>query len=101
MVNGTRKNFYDVYPKTGKEYADGRTWFINNDRVKFDGRNYVKYGLPRVLGLMEIEKRGTYDNVGVYAESGLDLDKIVEVIYIPVRQGCEFQPSVILWRCIY
>jgi|GEM_PF-2087790 len=90
VVNGVRKNFTDVYPTTGKDYAAGEAWYINNDQIPFNGKSYVKYGLPRVLGVREIEKKGTYGNIGVYVEAGST--GLIEVIYIPVRHGCEFQP---------
>jgi hypothetical protein len=90
VVNGVRKNFYDVYPKKGPDYAEGQPWFYNSDTVKFTNGLYIKYGLPRVLGVNEIAKAGIYKGVGVYFEAGLT--GTPEVIYIPVRQGCEFQP---------
>lgn len=90
MVNGVRKEFYSVYPKNGPDYAEGQTWFINSETVVLKTRNYVKYGLPRVLGVNEIVKTDVYKGVGVYTEAGLAGP--AEVIYIPVRQGCEFQP---------
>lgn len=93
-IGGTVKKFYDVYPKNGPDYAETATWFINNEAVPFNGAKFVKYGLPRVLAPMEITKTGAYKGVGVYTESGMTEAelKTVEVIYIPVRSGCEFQP---------
>jgi hypothetical protein len=70
-------------------YAANKTWFINNEKITVNGKTYVKYGLPRILGIGEIEKAGTYDNVGIYAEAGAGG---MEVVYIPVEPGCEFQP---------
>ena len=90
LVNGVRKDFYEVYPMKGVDYADGLGWFINNEKVQFNGKTFTKYGLPRILGVNEIVKSGLYKGVGVYVEAGLKPP--FEVIYIPVRQGCEFQP---------
>jgi hypothetical protein len=94
LVNGARKEFYSVYPKNGPDYAAGQTWFINNETLVLANFSYVKYGLPRILGTTDIEKKGTYKAVGVYLEAGLGkkLEDRPDVIYIPVRQGCEFQP---------
>lgn len=89
MVSGTRKKLDDVYPLNGAGYAAGKTWFINNDKINFKGKSYVKYGLPRVLGVREIAKAGENDGIIVFAEAGVDK---LEVIYLPVRRGCEFQP---------
>jgi hypothetical protein len=90
MVNGVRKKMTEVYPKSGPGYAAGQEWFINAEAIKFKGDSYVKYGLPRILGLTEIEKAGDYKGVSVFTEAGIKGK--IEVIYLPVRQGCEFQP---------
>jgi hypothetical protein len=79
----------EAYP-TDSRYAAGATWFINNDPVTFNGRRYVKYGLPRVLGATEVTRAGDVQGVGVFAEAGAGAT--AEVIYLPVRPGCEFQP---------
>lgn len=71
-------------------YADGKSWFINNEKVDFQKNKFTKYGLPRVLGPNDVTKVGTYNGVGVYTETGLK--GRAEVIYIPTRTGCEFQP---------
>lgn len=90
MVNGVRKDFHSVYPITGAGYAAEQDWYINNETIESKGNYYVKFGLPRILGVNEIVKSDTYKEVGVYIEAG-SLG-VAEVIYIPVRQGCEFQP---------
>jgi hypothetical protein len=90
LVNGVRKDFYSIYPKTGAGYAGEQSWYINSEKVQFKGKSYVKYGLPRVLGVTEIVKAGAYNGVGIYTEAGIT--GVAEVIYIPVRQRCEFQP---------
>ncbi|HEX8394189.1 MAG TPA: hypothetical protein VF665_17735 [Longimicrobium sp.] len=71
-------------------YAAGATWFINNEPVMVMGRRYVKYGVPRVLGVTDVTRVGEYQGVSVFAENGAA--GMPEVIYLPVRSGCEFQP---------
>ncbi|HEY7770158.1 hypothetical protein [Longimicrobium sp.] len=71
-------------------YAAGATWFINNEPVTMMGRRYVKYGLPRVLGVNEVSRVGEFQGVSVFAETGAA--GTPEVLYVPVRSGCEFQP---------
>ena len=83
------RRFSEAYPVTGA-YAAGATWYINNEPVPFAGRRYVKYGLPRVLGATEVARAGEYQGVGVFTEAGAT--GTPEVIYVPVRPGCEFQP---------
>jgi hypothetical protein len=50
----------------------------------------VKFGLPRVLGTGEVSGAGMVHGVNVYAERGADARP--DVIYVPTRPGCEFQP---------
>lgn len=81
--------FAQAYPATSG-YAMGMTWFINNEPITVNGRRYVKYGLPRVLGVSEVARAGEYMGVPVFAEAGAA--GMTEVLYLPVRPGCEFQP---------
>jgi len=85
-VNG--QPFGTAYPM-GAQYAANATWFINNEPVTFQGRRYVKYGLPRVLNVNEVTRVGEFQGVSVFAEAGQTRP---EVIYVPVRPGCELQP---------
>jgi hypothetical protein len=86
-VNG--QDFAMAYPAT-TGYAAGATWYINNEGITINGRRYVKYGLPRVLGVNEVTRVADYMGVPVFAETGGSASS--EVLYIPVRPGCEFQP---------
>ncbi|HEX8272093.1 MAG TPA: hypothetical protein VF615_05545, partial [Longimicrobiaceae bacterium] len=47
-------------------------------------------GLPRVVGVTEVSRTGEYQGVGVFTEASAT--GTPDVIYIPVRPGCEFQP---------
>jgi hypothetical protein len=86
-VNGQR--FATAYPAT-TGYAAGSTWYINNEPITVNGRRYVKYGLPRVLGANEVSRTADFNGVPVFAETGAT--GATEVLYVPVRPGCEFQP---------
>jgi len=79
-----------AFPQTAG-YAGAEPWFINTELVTFNGRRYVKYGLPRVLGTSEVSNAGTVHGVSVFVESGAGMPR-PEVIYVPTRPGCEFQP---------
>ncbi|MFL5385016.1 MAG: hypothetical protein ACJ8GN_21050 [Longimicrobiaceae bacterium] len=72
-------------------YAGSETWFINSEPIQFNGRRYAKYGLPRTLGTTDVTNVGTVNNVSVFAEPSANPQR-PEVIYIPTRPGCEFQP---------
>ena len=50
----------------------------------------MKYGLPRVLGVNEVTRTADFMGVPVFAEAGATA--ATEVVYVPVRPGCEFQP---------
>jgi hypothetical protein len=80
--------FATRYPATSG-YAAGAVWFIGNQAVTVMDRRYVKYGLPRILGANEVTRVGEYMGVPVFAEAGRTMP---EVIYLPVRPGCELQP---------
>jgi hypothetical protein len=81
--------FRTAYP-AGAQYAANATWYINNEGITVMDRRYVKYGLPRVLGVNEVTRVGEYMGVPVFAEAGRT--GAPEVLYVPVRTGCEFQP---------
>jgi hypothetical protein len=81
--------FSSVAPLTG-EYASVAGWYVNDEPLVFRGRPYVRYGLPRVLGINEVERAGEYDGVPVFIEARDTA--AVPVLYLPSRPGCEFQP---------
>jgi hypothetical protein len=87
MVAG--QAFATAYPAT-TGYASGATWYINNEPITINGRRYVRFGLPRVVGVTEVSRTGEYQGVGVFTEASAT--GTPDVIYIPVRPGCEFQP---------
>ena len=66
------------------------TWYRDNLPITVGGREYVKYGLPRVLGLEEVEWIDELDGLAVAAEPG---NAEPEVIYVLVQPAeCGFQP---------
>jgi len=72
--------------------AQSATWFINNEPVTFNNHRYVKYGLPRVLNVGDVNNVGTYQGVAVFAEPSAPAGAPAQVIYVPVGSRCEFQP---------
>lgn len=71
-------------------YVGSSRWFIDSKPVVFKLKKYVKYGLPRVLQPTDVRKVGIYQKAAVFAEPSAARNP--EVIYLPVREGCEFQP---------
>ena len=80
--------FGQAYPATAG-YAAGAGWYIQGEPIMLDRRRYVKFGLPRVLGVNEVARMGEYQGVPVFAEAGMTRP---EVVYVAIRPGCEFQP---------
>lgn len=71
--------------------ADGQPWYYSAEPIAFDGKRYVKYGLPRVYGDDEwkvLEKVGEHRGVMLLAEKGQSRN----VLYVPNRLVCEVQP---------
>ena len=74
----------------GGPYASEAEWYTNGEAIEWNGHRYEKFGLPRVLGATDIVLTGRYERVPIFAEwSG---DKTPEMLYIPIRMHCEFQP---------
>ncbi|HEY0022216.1 MAG TPA: outer membrane beta-barrel protein [Longimicrobium sp.] len=81
--------FAQAYPATAAQYAAGAAWYIQNEQITVQGRRYVRFGLPRVLGTGEVARIADHQGVPVFAQAGAARP---EVVYLPVRPGCEFQP---------
>ena len=85
-VDGRR--FSDVYPST-IGYAGGQDFFIRNEPITVNRTRYVKFGLTRIVPASALAPAGTYQGVTVFRDaSGTGTP---EVLYVPVRSGCEFQ----------
>lgn len=74
-------------------FAGAKSWFINSEPIKFKDRIYNKYGLPRVLAPTDVVAVGDVQGSIAFAEPSAKAP--IEVIYLPVRERCEFQPYVI------
>jgi hypothetical protein len=89
-VTSTNQSFSMAYPATAPTYAASETWYINNDSISFNDRQYVRYGTTRILTPGTLSSAGTVNGIGVFSETGATSP--FDVIYVPVRPGCEFQP---------
>lgn len=79
--------FGSVYPVTADRYGAGNAWFAAGEPIAYEGRRYEKYGLPRVLGVDEVVRVGEWAGVPLFGDPLAG-----DVVYLPVRTGCEFQP---------
>jgi hypothetical protein len=82
--------FSRAHPVTSPPYAVSARWFIANEPITFQSRRYVKFRGPRVMGAGDLSRAGEYQGVTVFVEAGAPARP--EVIFLPVRPGCEFQP---------
>ncbi|HEX6913387.1 MAG TPA: hypothetical protein VF142_23480 [Longimicrobium sp.] len=71
-------------------YAGSRAFYVEDHPVTFNGRRYVKYGTPRVLAPGDVTRAGEFMGVPVLVQAGAT--GTPEVLYVPVRAECEFQP---------
>lgn len=82
--------FAQAHPTTTPNYAGGAAWFIQQDTMVFNERTWVKFGVIRVVQPPQVQRVGENMGTPVFAEAGRQAP--YEVIYVPVRPGCEFQP---------
>lgn len=86
LMNG--RSFRQAYPNDAR-YAAGAPWYVANEPITYQQRRYVKYGLPRILGVSDLSPLEPYRGVQLFSEAGV---RTPDIIYVPVRSGCEFQP---------
>lgn len=84
--------FSEAYP-VDSSYAAVHRWFVEGEMLPIAGREFPleKYGLPRLIRVHEVERFGVYRGVPVFVEAGTAAS-VPDVVYLPVRPGCEFQP---------
>ena len=89
MSGGRERAFAEAYPSE-RGYATRTGWFMNNRPVSFMDRSYVRVGLTRIIPSEELIRIGEYQGVPLFGEARTGSPP--EVLYVPVRPGCEFQP---------
>jgi hypothetical protein len=82
--------FSQAHPATAPNYAAGANWFIQSDTMAFNQRTWVKFGVTRVIQPPQLQRVGEQMGTPIFAEAGRTAP--YEVVYVPVRPGCEFQP---------
>jgi hypothetical protein len=85
------RDFSDVYPTTVPTYASGATWYINNDSITVNGEEYVRFGVARVITPpSQLTRVGEFQGTPIFGQTGEAAPQ--QVLYVPLRPGCEFQP---------
>ncbi|MDR0788549.1 MAG: hypothetical protein LBG44_11910 [Gemmatimonadota bacterium] len=88
LVNG--RPFNEVHPVTVPNYAAGASWFLQSNEITFNNNAHVKYGVTRMITPAQLQRVGEYQGTPVFAEANTTAPW--QVVYLPVRPGCEFQP---------
>lgn len=78
---------------TSTAYAAGAPWYIENALITRGEHRYMKYGTTRILASGELQEFGEYQGVPLFVDRG-NAARPPEIIYVPVRPGCEFQRYV-------
>lgn len=96
LVHGRR--FSEVYPSTAPPYAMHMSWYQNHDGdfIQLGSDYFIRYGRPRSISAAALARVGSLQGVPIFAERAA-LPRI-DMIYLPVRPGCTFQPYQ--WRCV-
>ncbi len=82
--------FREVHSPDQPQYAAGQTWFIQDQEIRVRNQAYVKFGVPRIIQPGELTRFDMFQTVPVFVAPGAPTPP--DVIYVPVRPGCEFQP---------
>ena len=85
------QRFSTRYPASAPTYAAGATWFVNTDAIRLNNSEFVKFGVPRMItSTTQLQRVGEFQGTSVFAETGASAP--YQVLYVPLRPGCEFQP---------
>jgi hypothetical protein len=88
LLNG--QAFRTAHPATAPSYAAGANWFVQQQEVLFNDGNWVPFGVTRIIQPPNLQRVGEFEGTPLFAEAGRMAP--YEVLYVPVRPGCEFQP---------
>lgn len=86
LVN--QRRFADVYPAT-MGYAAGQDFYLRNEAITLNRTRYVRFGLTRIVPATALTRAGEFQGVPVFRDRSAT--GTPEVLYVPVRTGCEFQ----------
>lgn len=69
-------------------------WFVNGDDLYFRGQPFLRFGVSTALEPATLARVGEYEGVPLFArtDSSAGADDTPGELYVPVGDGCEFQP---------
>lgn len=89
---GIRRPLRAAYP-AAPAVASDRDWFVRDESIFLDGQEYVRFGVPRELRPEELVRRGDYRGVPLFeAAAAVPAPGEPAAVYVPVGDGCIFQP---------
>ena len=83
-----QRRFSEAYPGA-TEYAAGRDFYVRGEAIPLNRIRYVPVGLARIIPAGSLMRTGEYQGVPIFRDRGAA--GTPEVLYLPVRTGCEFQ----------
>lgn len=91
LIGPRRVRMVDLGPGVGfiGSYAGREAWFINDQAITFDRRQFSKFGQPEVRDCRAMKIVGDFDGVNVFADATASAP--FNLLYVPVGPGV-FQP---------
>lgn len=91
LIGPRRVRMSDLGPGVGfiGSYAGGEAWFINDQALTFDRRQFSKFGQPEAKDCGSMKIVGDFDGVNIFADATASAP--FSRVYVPVRPGV-FQP---------
>ena len=91
LIGPRRVRMVDLGPGVGfiGSYAGGEAWFINDQAITFDRRQFSKFGQPEAKECRSMKIVGDFGGVNVFADATGSAP--FNLVYVPVRPGV-FQP---------
>jgi hypothetical protein len=85
------QQFRTAHPATAPTYAAGANWYVTTDQLRFTNRDFVRFGVSRLITQpAQLQRVGEFQGTHLFAEAGATAP--YDVLYVPLRPGCEFQP---------
>ena len=80
----------DKLVPTGLVSAEKLDWYLGDKPVVFSKKKYIKYGMPQIMGIDDLQYWQTKDSVPVMIKAG---GNSRDIIYVQSSTTlCEFQP---------
>lgn len=89
--NGMRRPFSAVYPNPGA-FASDREWFLGDENIFLNGREYARFGLPITPRPGEMTRVGEYRDIPLFTRAGPVAKGTPADVFLPVGSSCQLQP---------